>query len=69
MVVTNEVDCVMVSVIVGPVVVVEWVNVVVDVVKKPPPLAATAPTASAPNDRARITREKILLRKRSKLWC
>jgi len=60
---TDEVDWVIVSVWVGPVVVVNRVNVVVEVVKNPPPLAATAPTASAPNARARTTSEIMLLRK------
>lgn len=66
---TDEVDCVIVSVCVGPVVVVDWVNVVVDVVKNPPVLSATAPTASAPKDRARTISEKIVLLKSShQIW-
>jgi|SRR5579862_484347 len=60
---TEEVDCVRVSVWVGPVVVVDCVNVVVEVVKNPLPLSATAPTASAPKVRARMTSEKIPLLK------
>jgi len=47
----------------GPVLVVVLLKVVVEEVTKPPPLAATTPTARAPNERTRITSERRLFLK------
>lgn len=54
-----EVDCVTVWVLTGPVVVVNVVKVVVEVVKNPPPLSATALIAITPKESARTTSERI----------
>jgi len=56
-------DWVTVCIVAGPVCVVKLVRVVVDEVTNPPPLSATTPTPSAPNERTKTTSERMLLLK------
>jgi len=58
-------DWVTVWVVGCPVLVVVLVRVVVEEVTNPPPLSATTPTASAPNERTKTTSERILFLKKS----